>query len=1162
MTRHRRAPLESGSRRRSRLRAAFLGSLCAGFLLWSAPALAVTHPFLGQLTPAGSPVAVDDLSGDTLVAGSSAGVRVVRVYDSSAKLIATWSGSGTPAGSFGSLGVSVAANNATGDVYVGDGEHEVVDVLDSTGAYLGKLTGEPEERLRPEFVAVDQATGDVYVNSGREIYVFNSSGVYQSRLIPPEGKSFSNTPHSIAVDDVSGKVLVGNDEIINEHSFDVIYVFDAATGVYETTWLGSAATNPPGTPVGSFEDSVFRIAADNSTGNVYVTVHERIGIGDEFWVVEELDSAGRFLGQIVGTPSGPFGKLDEIAVGQATGDIYVTDIELDVIDIFGPPLPPTTPTVHSESVTNLSSDSARLLAQVNPGQNDTTYHFEYGTDASYSLGRVPASDADLGSGTGDLTASAQLSGLQPGTTYHFRVVATNALGTTDGPDHIFTTLLPAAPFALPDGRAYEMVTPPDKSGGEVNIYLGSINGVQAASNGDEMTYQAPTAFPGSPSGLPGQYVASRGPGDWSSQNLIPPSHTIEIGSCLVFYYAFSTDLARGVLKDGASGGANCKDEPPLVEGEAQNTTNLFLRDTTSGSYSLLNVPAPGFTAGDAAFAGATPDLSHVLFSSTAPYVEDATASNGQNLYESFNGVVTLVSRLPDGTGFSVQYPGDGRNPGELDSHYVGSISEDGSRVFWTGGEPRDLYLREGIGTLAEHTVQLDASQGPGPGGGGHFMIANSDGSKAFFTADAAAGLTNDTVSGSGANLYRYDAPAGTLTDLTPAKDAEVLGVVALSRDGSYLYFVAKGALAAGASRGQPNLYIDHEGTLTYIATLSPSDSKNWSATPSRGARVTSDGTHLAFDSLLSLTRNDNRDVNTGKPDNEIYLYDAATSQLRCASCNPSGAAPIGPSDFNSVAPTQNEQPWYSFYTPRNLSEDGSRLFFDSADSLVAGDTNHQRDVYEWERGGAGSCTNEGSCVSLISTGTSESYSAFFDASASGDNVFFLTAQRLLSQDGDSSFDIYDARVCTSADPCIPPPSPPAPPCSGESCRAPLSAPPSASIAGSITFFGPGNLSSSGSMSASGATAARILNRVVHGSTFLLSVELPAKGTITIAGGAIRTARRMVAGSGTYRLRVTLTSKARLALRRKHKLKLKLRVAYASASPRSSSITIVALTITA
>ncbi len=90
----------------------------------------------------------------------------------------------------------------------------------------------------------------------------------------------------------------------------------------------------------------------------------------------------------------------------------------------------------------------------------------------------------------------------------------------------------------------------------------------------------------------------------------------------------------------------------------------------------------------------------------------------------------------------------------------------------------------------------------------------------------------------------------------------------------------------------------------------------------------------------------------------------------------------------------------SDYQPRYLSDSG-RLFFDSPEALVPQDTDGVENVYEYEPAGIGSCTGVsgtfdagvGGCVSLISSGTSSEESAFFDASVSGDDVFFLTTSQ-------------------------------------------------------------------------------------------------------------------------------------------------------------------------
>lgn len=95
------------------------------------------------------------------------------------------------------------------------------------------------------------------------------------------------------------------------------------------------------------------------------------------------------------------------------------------------------PGAATDAVTNLSSNSARLNGRVNPNNLSTTAKFQYGPTASYVS--EAAATQNPGSGTSEVAVSANISGLSPGIVYHFRVVATNTLGTTNGADQTFTT---------------------------------------------------------------------------------------------------------------------------------------------------------------------------------------------------------------------------------------------------------------------------------------------------------------------------------------------------------------------------------------------------------------------------------------------------------------------------------------------------------------------------------------------------------------------------------------------------------------------------------------------------------------------------------------------------------------------------------------------------
>ena len=90
------------------------------------------------------------------------------------------------------------------------------------------------------------------------------------------------------------------------------------------------------------------------------------------------------------------------------------------------------PAVTTSAASSVLDTTAKLNGSVTPNRLATTYHFEYGTTTSYGS---TSPDAGAGSGTSSVAASANVSGLAPNTTYHFRLVATNAAGTTvgDGP---------------------------------------------------------------------------------------------------------------------------------------------------------------------------------------------------------------------------------------------------------------------------------------------------------------------------------------------------------------------------------------------------------------------------------------------------------------------------------------------------------------------------------------------------------------------------------------------------------------------------------------------------------------------------------------------------------------------------------------------------------
>ena len=333
----------------------------------------------------------------------------------------------------------------------------------------------------------------------------------------------------------------------------------------------------------------------------------------------------------------------------------------------------------------------------------------------------------------------------------------------------------------------------------------------------------------------------------------------------------------------------------------------------------------------------------------------------------------------------------------------------------------------------------------------------------------------------GATIVAVHKMAGTLT-LSAAANASGVGVALEAID--LLTDDEENSEGDSAVAGKPNLYLWEEGTAggetSFVGTLTAQDAPPAVSIPSpitpvprdRIARASADGGRLLFTSAASLTGYDNKDVVSGVPDREVYLYDAEAiggPVLRCVSCNPSGARPHGvdtarlPHAGGGAATL-----WAAAYVPgyqndlygrRLITSGGNRVFFNSLDALVPQDINHAQDVYQWEAPGTGDCTEASTsyssqnagCVSLISSGESPETSEFVDASASGKDVFFRTSSSLVPQDP-GLIDIYDARV----DGGFPPPVEPPAPCQGEACQSPPPAP-QAKTPASSSFHGPGDL---------------------------------------------------------------------------------------------------------
>lgn len=656
---------------------------------------------------------------------------------------------------------------------------------------------------------------------------------------------------------------------------------------------------------------------------------------------------------------------------------------------------------------------------------------------------------------------------------------------------------------LPECRAYELVSP---GGSPLVSSEGRVHfGVRAATTGSAIAYFS--YYPDEANPTSGFFFRSaRGHDGWSVEAASPQNEEGGFQDLVCEPEVdYSPDLLQSVLGDGwevkqeVPGGSPCaRPQEELVPGEPAGFRNLYLREVPGGPYTLVNAPG-GASPGNAQFLDASTDFSHIVFGEAAELTPGAPA--GEDLYDWDGGSVHLVSVVPpDHTAVEGELAGSGElHDGETTDHLDGSdykhaVSADGERVVFDAGGK--LYLRENAtqeesasGECGEAepqracTVEIDASGGLGNSGGGVFQYASAEASRVFFTDESK--LTPEATATTGKpDLYEYDVESRALTDLTAdaSEPANVRGLSGASEDGSYIYFVAEGALTGGqpnsqgavAQPKQPNLYLDHEHALTFIATLDPNgDGDDWQEITTGGtmntglltARTSPNGQVLAFNSRNPLTGFDNTPAAPADcsaagslasgPCTEIFAYEAASGELSCASCAPDGAQPTAPTEIgqpvSSSEHTAGERgersalpPAYGrpVYLPRNVSEDG-QVFFTTTDALLPQDENDVSDVYEWHAGE----------LQLISDSADSGPSVFLDASVSGEDVFFATPDALVRADAGGGVErLYDARVEGGF---TEPPSASSA-CEGEACHGPASSIPDTGAASTARDTGPGN----------------------------------------------------------------------------------------------------------
>lgn len=736
---------------------------------------------------------------------------------------------------------------------------------------------------------------------------------------------------------------------------------------------------------------------------------------------------------------------------------------------------------------------------------------------------------------------------------------------------------------LPDCRAYELVTPPYKSGYTVTARA-------KTADGSNLIFESLGAYAGVESNnvLGPFYESTRTGAGWSTSPLSPSAVQFPASE----YVDSGVDLQRTLWQLHTREQAFSQWSYYIRE-----PSGAFVRIGPEGYPPTLAGPSSIAGSPAGAYAGASSDLAHIFFTLSSPTAEgsprplwpgDATQFDN-SLYEyagtndSEPKLVAITNAGPIASNAEAHLIGDcGAEIGGPSGSTYNAVSESGATVFFTveecaGAPPvREVYARvNGSQTVRISEPSPADCAGCGSAGGvapGTFEGASLDGSKAFFLSSQ-----DELLPGAhGENLYEYDfdlpRPERVLQISHGASSAEVQGVVRISPDGSHVYFVAKGVLTptpnpqgVAATPGRDNLYLFErdaqfpQGRMTFVATVRPSDEECaqeqgegleeaclqdeevWSGRDQgREATITADGRYLLFASSVDLTKDDTSKIP------QLFLYDAVTGSLTRVS--------IGQAGFNDNGNTNNEA-----YTPRFkapnyvgqsspsqfesagvMSSDGAYVTFVSSNQLTPRALLGHRNVYLYHAGQ----------LSLISDGqdtaqiNSEPAVSSFGMSEAGRDVFFTTADSLIPVDGDTQRDIYDARIEGGF------PTPfSAPACSGPGCRGQVPEVPSFPSLAS-TQPASGDAAPDGLPPTN--TPVRILGYKVIGSTIVLRIEAPGSGRLTGAGAGLSTARQAVRGAGVYRVKLALSSRERRLLKAKRRVKLRARVDFVSTTTGGAS----------
>ena len=661
------------------------------------------------------------------------------------------------------IAVDNSGGPSTGDVYVADAGTDLVQKFDSSGHIVsswgvaGQKDGSDATNLPgfgPPFGLAVRSNGDLYVGG---THYLNCCGAINVWHYTQEGTyiEFGNTSAAswLKVDPFGSYYYTGGSEPIYKYSEGVGYRvmtsvsptrgfdFDPSsqelyqnTGTEVEHYSGDCdPSTSPCDPVDSFGAGdlfgAMGVGVDGTTHSVYVansTSNEVAVFGDARPIVTtgpptsvtessatltaHIDPAGR--GAITGCrfeygfdtgygasipcspdpasnpPASNFTVPTDVTatltgLSPGTSDHYrvvVTNaVGAESIGFDQSFLTTQPPAIDGLASANLTATTADLKAQVNPNGIETTYKFIYGPTLSY--GQVePAPDGVIAAANSDQAIDVHLENLIRHDVYHYRLIATNADGTTESEDQTFNFYPESCPNEnvrqqaqanyLPDCRAYELVSPADAAG--TQLYPGGPNTGLADSPSRFAFTGLWGTIPnsgGSPINSIGDlYVATRTDTGWVTKYVGPPASEVAVagGPPQGLPNTGTTGFHRQSTSNGGS-------TPDIIQ-------NNVLTDSSMSTFLDWN---DGNQSAGSSFGGDVSNPSPVA--SNAPYVWGA---NGSSLGRLPTNLATVpAGQYPPGVNMytRVDYvqPGDeplSEAPGGLGALNCPGISNDGNSI--------------------------------------------------------------------------------------------------------------------------------------------------------------------------------------------------------------------------------------------------------------------------------------------------------------------------------------------------------------------------------------------------------------------------------------------------------------------------------------------------